>query len=157
MMLYSVRDLKVGKYGIPFIMDNDMTAIRSFLLSLADVTHPSPMTAFPMDFELFQVGEFDFVTGQVIPLSEGPRFVASAGSCQDQFSLMQKKYIQLAESISTKKITDQVREKVTTFKSSFLSELGEHIDYDEYNLVTAALDHSLASVGFAIEEDNVNE
>lgn len=110
MMLYAVRDLKVGKYGTPFIMDNDMTATRSFLLSLADVTHPSVMTAYPMDFELYQVGEFDFVTGRCEPLTEGPRFVSSAGSCQDQFLAMQKKYIELAAHLSSKKEVDITNE-----------------------------------------------
>lgn len=110
MMLYAVRDLKVGKYGTPFIMDNDMTATRSFLLSLADVTHPSVMTAYPMDFELYQVGEFDFVTGRCEPLTEGPRFVSSAGSCQDQFLAMQKKYIELAAHLSSKKEEDTTNE-----------------------------------------------
>lgn len=157
MMLYAVRDLKVGKYGSPFIMDNDMTATRSFLLSLSDVTHPSVMTAFPMDFELFQVGDFDFVTGQVTPLSEGPRFVASAGSCQDEFTAMQKKYIQLAESISMKKASDSIKAKLSSFSDAFLNELSEKLDFNEYRIALDTFNVNLELSGLIDKEENTNE
>ena len=108
MMLYSVRDLKLGKYGTPFIMDNDLTATRSFLLNLADVSHPSILTQSPLDFELYHLGEYDDVQGRFISNSEGPRFVASAGSCQDEFLAMKKKFIELSNSLNTDKIVTMV-------------------------------------------------
>lgn len=119
MNLYAVKDLKSGKYGTPFIMENDMTATRSFLLSLADVTRPSVMTSYPADFELYHVGNYDDLRGVVVTVDT--RFVSSAGSCADEFASMRASFVRLKESLGYNAISEKVKKNLASFKDEFLS------------------------------------
>lgn len=59
--LYSVRDLTTG-FNQPWCDKNDECAIRGFSYS---INNNDIMGFKPSDFELFQIGEFDTVSGDV--------------------------------------------------------------------------------------------
>lgn len=72
---YSVRDSKVGTYGVPFFTHNDATAKRSFNQLASD---PNSVVAHnPEDFSLHRIGEFDDESG-VMECLPAPEFVANA-------------------------------------------------------------------------------
>lgn len=72
--VYSVRDLK-GDFYAPRIDQNDDSCVRWFSMT---VNTPETMLNFsPGDFQLFKIGEFDSVSGCLIPL-DLPQLVVSA-------------------------------------------------------------------------------
>lgn len=81
MKAYSIFDKKAGTYSNPMFLVSDGVARRSLLDALDD---PKTLIhAHPEDFELYCVGEFDEVTGSLLPITENgavvpPRFLSSA-------------------------------------------------------------------------------
>lgn len=73
--MFTVRDLKAGTYGQPFALPNRQVAMRTFSTWVANPE--SFFAKFPHDFELFEVGEFDQVTGLFSSLSM-PDYVGRA-------------------------------------------------------------------------------
>ncbi|WNK13435.1 MAG: nonstructural protein [Microvirus sp.] len=61
--MYSVYDNKAQAYLGPFCCVNSMVALRMFGDSASDVNHM--FHRHPLDYHLFEVGEFDDQTGLV--------------------------------------------------------------------------------------------
>ena len=62
--IYSIHDSKAQAYLPPFYLHNKNMAIRSFSDAVQDQT-----TAFyrhPEDYSLWEIGEFDDITGEII-------------------------------------------------------------------------------------------
>lgn len=63
MNLYALKDVKTGTFGAPLMGVNDGHISRSIKEMFGPESTPF---RYPSDFELFQVGEFDFErTGEV--------------------------------------------------------------------------------------------
>lgn len=60
-VLCTVYDLKAQTYSNPFVSTNTATAIRDFTQAVNDPT--TQLNKFPADFTLFEIAEFDDVTG----------------------------------------------------------------------------------------------
>lgn len=62
--IYSIRDIKTRVYDQPMCFHNDESAMRS----VRNMMHKVPtLSDYPEDFQLFQVGQFDDATGEVVP------------------------------------------------------------------------------------------
>jgi hypothetical protein len=66
MKLFSIRDMKVEKYGPPFPAPTEAYAVRAFASACNDPDHD--YCKFSEDFVLFLIGEFDEASGQVEPV-----------------------------------------------------------------------------------------
>lgn len=64
--VYCVYDSKAENYGTPFMYDNRALALRAFSEVLTQPDHP--MSKYPADFTLFEVGEWDKTDGIMIML-----------------------------------------------------------------------------------------
>ena len=73
MYLYSIYDKKSGLMSPLFSAENDFIARRAFFRSAGS----GDLAAFPEDFDLYKVGEFDLHTGQVKDVTPS-KFIASA-------------------------------------------------------------------------------
>lgn len=73
--LFSIRDLKAGSYGQPFVMPNRQVAMRTFQTWTQNPE--SFFSKFPHDFELFEIGQMDAVTSILTSLST-PDYVCRA-------------------------------------------------------------------------------
>lgn len=74
--LYSIRDTKAGYYNPPYVSPNSMTAARDFQLRVREDN--SLMGKFPEDYQLEEVGAFDYETGKVTPREEPVLIVTAA-------------------------------------------------------------------------------
>lgn len=64
--IFSIFDEKAEAFMRPFPMLNEATAVRDFTDAM---TNPeNPMARFPADYTLFQLGEFDDNTGDILPV-----------------------------------------------------------------------------------------
>lgn len=61
MKVFAIRDSKAGAYLQPFYAPNVAVAIR--LVALSGENNNSLLYKYPSDFELFQIGSFDELTG----------------------------------------------------------------------------------------------
>lgn len=61
--LYSHYDKKGDRFDTPFFTANDMFAKRLFIMNIQD--GKSIMSNFKEDFELFKVGKFNVITGEL--------------------------------------------------------------------------------------------
>lgn len=73
--LYAVRDVKSESYGPPMQAPKDGIAIRGFGEGCSDPR--SDLNKYPTDYMLYELGEYDPNSGQIMPLST-PRFIISA-------------------------------------------------------------------------------
>lgn len=71
--LYSIRDIKLEKYGQPFVAPNDEIAKR--MLQSTIRAGQTTIAEYPEDFQLFKLGEYNEDTGE---LKNEQRFVANA-------------------------------------------------------------------------------
>lgn len=76
-LVCSVFDAKVGAYMAPFNMRSRGEAIRSFESACRD--EKMPFGAYPADYRLFLLGEYDDETGVFINSSPGPQPLIGAG------------------------------------------------------------------------------
>lgn len=67
MAIFSVRDTKVNAFMTPWFAPTKGAAIRS-LSDAVNGDKDGPVAKHPGDYILFYVGEFDEVTGQILPL-----------------------------------------------------------------------------------------
>ncbi|WNK12698.1 MAG: nonstructural protein [Microvirus sp.] len=70
--MYSVYDNKAQAYLAPFCCVNNMVALRMFGDSAGDANHM--FNRHPLDYHLFEMGEFDDVSGlvqAVLPVNLG--------------------------------------------------------------------------------------
>lgn len=61
--LYSVKDTKLGKFGIPFTAPNDEIAKRNLISTIR--AGNNNIAEFPEDFQLFKVGTMNDDTGEL--------------------------------------------------------------------------------------------
>lgn len=77
--IFSVFDSKASYFGRPFDDQSDSSAIRNFSDAVNDGSNPNNLWhKHPEDFSLFQVGEFDNLTGELIPVLPKNLITASA-------------------------------------------------------------------------------
>nr|WAE43486.1 MAG: nonstructural protein [Microviridae sp.] len=76
---YSVKDVKTGTFCNPFIVQNDVSAVRMFSYSVNDHTVQSSLSLYPHDFELYKVGSFDDNSGKISSLDSN-EFIVSGSS-----------------------------------------------------------------------------
>jgi len=73
--LFSIRDLKASTYGQLICLPNRAVAIRTFT---EWVKNPESFFAkYPHDFEMFEIGELDQVTGAITTL-QTPDYIVRA-------------------------------------------------------------------------------
>lgn len=72
--LFSIRDVVVGSYGRPFVMQSRGHAIRTFTDECNRPDDNNPMYNHSPDFELYEVGMYDDETGR-FDLQENPEFI----------------------------------------------------------------------------------
>ena len=77
-VLFCVYDSKSGQHGMPFVMESDEAAKRSFLDSLAEVRMPTLLSKFPSDYELRRLGSYDTESGELS--GEKPVLIANAAT-----------------------------------------------------------------------------
>lgn len=67
--LYSIKDIKVA-HRAPMVMHNDEEAKRACQFAVNSGDKASELFLCPQDFELWRVGEYDDITGEIIPCHE---------------------------------------------------------------------------------------
>lgn len=67
--LFSVRDNKAGFFLPPFLLISEGEAVRAF--EEATLNPQSPISQHPEDYKLYNLGQFDEISGEIIsnPLS----------------------------------------------------------------------------------------
>jgi len=70
---YTILDTKSKIYNQPHFLINDAVAIRQFQLVTQD--KDSIISKYPEDFRLYRVGQFDMLTGKIVP-EEAPVEIA---------------------------------------------------------------------------------
>lgn len=83
--LFSIKDMKVQGFANPFYASTTEEGIRTFM-NIFKSTNPahadSPMLTNPQDFHLFEIGEFDVLTGVV----SGKDHISLASGASSQVS-----------------------------------------------------------------------
>lgn len=82
MILYSIFDKKVMQYAPPYPAQNLTSALRSLQLALKE---PNNLSAYPHDFALYDVGEFNDKTGMIESIN--PNFVEEIANLVPQKGL----------------------------------------------------------------------
>lgn len=67
MNIYSIKDCKSGRFITPFAHQNDNTAKRELKLGINSKDKKVIYAAYPEDFQLFRLGQFDEVQGKITP------------------------------------------------------------------------------------------
>lgn len=78
----SIYDEKLGAYSQPSFVASKGVALRSFTDQVNNQS--SPLNAHPSDYTLFRIGQFDDVTGELIPLGVNGlevELIAKASDC----------------------------------------------------------------------------
>jgi len=78
--VYSIKDNKVGTYGMPFFSPNEVQATRNFARSCHDTN--VQISIFPSDFDLFYLGSFDDTTGKFFQDERHPQFIIGGMSAK---------------------------------------------------------------------------
>lgn len=75
--IYAVKDTIQGAFMQPFYLQNDEVAKRSFRQALNDDN--SNWNKIALDLQLYKLGEYDDITGQILPnveyLAQGADYV----------------------------------------------------------------------------------
>nr|WAE43564.1 MAG: nonstructural protein [Microviridae sp.] len=61
--IYSIKDTKVSGFLTPFFVNNETEAVRSIKVAVQD-SHLQ-LCIFSEDYDLFKIGEFDEISGQI--------------------------------------------------------------------------------------------
>lgn len=75
MQIFSIRDNKAKYFQKPFFMSCAGEAIRGFSSAVNDKKEGNPLSSFPADFSLHDVGYFDISTGKIT--ATDPRLILS--------------------------------------------------------------------------------
>jgi len=75
--LIAIKDIKAEAFQAPNFVNSEPEAIRSVQSYM--MTEQSNFTRFPEDYEIYNLGEFDTITGQLTPLPS-PKFIISLTS-----------------------------------------------------------------------------
>lgn len=79
MKMFAVFDSKASTFGLPFADQREEAAIRNFGDAVRDGSNPNNLWhKHPEDFSLFQVGEFDMNSGELLPCLPKSLITASA-------------------------------------------------------------------------------
>lgn len=65
--LYAIRDMSAGVFTAPTVDINDKCAIRNFEQAMSNSN--GMMHFRPSDFALYKIGDFDYESGLVIPIT----------------------------------------------------------------------------------------
>ncbi|WNK13343.1 MAG: nonstructural protein [Microvirus sp.] len=65
--MFSLYDRKALVYGNPFVSPSNAAALRTFSFEVNRVADGNMLNSHPADFELFLLGQFDDVSGQLVP------------------------------------------------------------------------------------------
>jgi hypothetical protein len=82
MFVYSIFDKTAKQFGLPFFQITDETALRLFGNLVND--KDSMLNKNPDDYTLFQVGEFDEQTGDILSPAIGPVVIKNALEVQQE-------------------------------------------------------------------------
>jgi len=63
--MFSVQDLKLGAFSPPFSASNEATAVRT-VSDMLSANPRHPFALHPGDYVLYEVGQFDELTGMVV-------------------------------------------------------------------------------------------
>ncbi|QCQ85097.1 nonstructural protein [Blackfly microvirus SF02] len=70
MKIYTINDSKASFYMQPFYARQNGEAIRTFAQAVNDTSNPNNLMArSPADYSLYEIGEFDELTGQITPVN----------------------------------------------------------------------------------------
>lgn len=83
-LIVAIRDLKAKSFTNPVATENINTALRDFSTIVKDGR--TLIGQHPEDFELYQLGEFDVLTGEIFPTSP----LLKLGSALDFFPKTEK-------------------------------------------------------------------
>lgn len=74
--IYAVKDLAVQAYGQPFFVRAKGEALRSFQDEVNKRDGQSSIAQHPEDYELYYIGDWDDLTGEITP--HEPELIARA-------------------------------------------------------------------------------
>ena len=100
--IFCIRDNKSNVYNLPFFCNSLPAAIRNVSRAVMDET--TQLNAFPQDFDLFKLGEYDDEQGKFI-IQGNPEFVQSLVSIKAAM-------IKLVEKINEKEVKDVKKSEV---------------------------------------------
>lgn len=95
--LYSLKDAKLGKFGMPFVAPNDEIAKR--MLDSTIKAGDTTVAEYPEDFQLFLLGSYNDDTGE---LTSELKFIANA----TEFSKKGVNYNGIQNGVDTQKNTN---------------------------------------------------
>lgn len=76
MYLFSIQDVKTGKFNPPFSATSVPDVQRSYVAMMRDPQHAKSMfVQFPEDYRVFRVAAFSIDMGEVHPTPGGPEFL----------------------------------------------------------------------------------
>lgn len=81
-VIVSLKDTATQAFGTPFFVHAPAQAVRSLRDAVNDKDSKSDIARHPEDFELYDIGEFDELTGQ-ITARNSPLFVCRAKDLRD--------------------------------------------------------------------------
>lgn len=67
--LYAIRDTKVGTWQPPMAFLNIAEACRSLAMIVNKAEHGNMLNMSPTDFQLWKVGEYDTMSGQITEIA----------------------------------------------------------------------------------------
>lgn len=73
--IVAVRDIQLEEFLRPFTTPAIGGAIRSFTDEVNRTAPDNPMSQHPADYHLYELGTFDTLTGEILPLSSPPRIL----------------------------------------------------------------------------------
>ena len=80
--IYSIKDLKEGKFAQPFYFINDAMAKRALFGSVNyGEKGKSTLADYPTDYDLYKLGEYDEKTGE---LKTDIKFICNAGDLKNK-------------------------------------------------------------------------
>lgn len=82
MQIYSVRDLAVEAYGPPIFVRARGEALRQFIDACKDKT--TQFAKHPSDYEMYYLGTWDDVSGQLITTGEPERVARAVDFAEEQ-------------------------------------------------------------------------
>lgn len=88
MILVSLYDKKASEYHPPYPFENLISALRAYMGAFGKNPEAN-IVKYPEDFDLYQVGEFDGVTGQVTPMLP-PQYLESMQALSNQLNRKEK-------------------------------------------------------------------
>jgi hypothetical protein len=93
--IYSFYDKKSERYDTPFHCFEDLHAKRHF--EITSMKEGSILNTFLTEFEMYQVGEFNVITGEISALDR-PRLVMSGNQLANQMAHVQNNQLELFRS-----------------------------------------------------------